>query len=578
MPKKNIIDENVYIDSYKMCAIYARKSHGLDTNTKENQFDNCMAITIENNLSLYAFYYEKVTAVQIPIYERKEFHSLICDAKAGRFKTLIVSTLDRLVRRYDDWVQTKEFLNKYGIKLIFADKGPTFDINAPFSDLTIKMELLNAIQEAEKIKYRTDSGKATSRDNGKYSSGKYIPLGYSKSPTCNEYSVNLIESKFINYIFKSSAEYLKSYKKIKYSELGKNALCLATQISHNFSIEGLNNLISTLEKEIDIKLVKDLITILKTSNSYNSFKPQIKNCIDRFSSKPTSCIKSILSNPVYTGLLYMISKDKENPYLIPDEAIIQNFNTFSLDYTAFNETTNIDGFINRDLFELVYCYIYKLQISKKDLTPDFIFKNKLKCSCGKKLYLIEPGILSCNNKKCYKYHKNTVIKLILSSVIDEILKDGKNTFNKFIEEINLNISRLNKKLNYFRKKSDELTDKYLLSNDSLIETYIYDNTQSIEEILNSIANHERKKAFLEDLSEHALNTPNISTSIDEEKQEIKRHLIFNLLSNEDIYSSLLNGLIKEVILSYDEQSQFISGNIEYSVTTKNSSHICACIH
>ena len=55
----------------------------------------------------------------------------------------------------------------------------------------------------------------------------------------------------------------------------------------------------------------------------------------------------------------MIPRNKKNQYSIPDKAIVEGFNTFLLDYTAFNETSNIDGFINRDIFELIYCYIYK---------------------------------------------------------------------------------------------------------------------------------------------------------------------------------------------------------------------------
>lgn len=580
MPKKNIKGKNTYIDASKMCAIYGRKSHAYDNNTKENQFNKCMEIATKNNLALHGFYFEQVTAVQIPIYERKEFHSLICDAKAGRFKTLIVSTLDRLVRRYDDWIQTKEFLNKYNIKLIFADKGTNFDINSPFSDTVIRMELLNAISEAENIKSRTDFGKATSRANGEYSSGGSIPLGYSKVPNSKEYSINIIESKFINYLFESSTEYIKSYKQIKYSKIGKDTLHLATKVLNNFSIDGLNTLLCTLKKENDITLIKDLIELLKTYNSHDLFKFQLNNFITVFSSKKSlgSYVKDILLNPVYTGLLYMIPRNKKNQYSIPDKAIVEGFNTFLLDYTAFNETTNIDGFINRDIFELIYCYIYKSQIGKKDLTPHFILKKKLKCSCGKKLYLIESGILSCNNKKCHKYHKNTVLELVLSSIIDEILLDGKNAFNKFIEELNLNISRLNKKLNYFRKRNDELTDKYILNPDEFIEASIYDNTQSIEKILNLIANHECKKALIEDLKEPVLNTENPSLSMGKERQELKRLLIFNILNNEDTYSSLLNGLIKEVIISYDNKSELLSGSIQYEVTTKNNSCICACIN
>ena len=580
MPRKKIKNESTYIDSSKMCAIYGRKSYKSDSNTKENQFDKCMAIATKNNLALHGFYFEEVTAVQIPIYERKEFHSLICDAKAGRFKTLIVSTLDRLVRRYDDWIQTKEFLNKYNIKLIFADKGTTFDINSPFSDIIIKMELLNAILEAENIKSRTDSGKAISRANGEYSSGGGVPLGYSKVPNSKKYSINIIESKFINYLFESTTEYIKSYKQIRYSKIGKDTLYFATKVLNNFSVDGLNTLLSTLKKENDITLIKDLIGLLKTYTSHDIFKFQLNNFITLFSSKKNlgSYVKEILLNPVYTGLLYMIPRNKKNQSSIPDRAIVKGFNTFLLDYNAFNETTNIDGFINREIFELIYCYIYKLQIDKKDLTPPFIFKKKLKCSCGKKLYITEPGILYCNNNKCHKYHKDTVLELVLSSIIDEILLDGKNTLNKFIEELTLNISRLNKKLNYFRKKNDELTDKYILNPDEFIEDSIYDNTQSIEKLLNIIANHECKKALIEDLKEHVLNTENLSTSIGEERQELKRLLILNILKNEDTYSSLFNGLIKEVIISYDKKAKLLSGSIHYEVTTKNSSCICACIN
>ncbi|WP_243275907.1 hypothetical protein [Clostridium saudiense] len=442
------------------------------------------------------------------------------------------------------------------------------------------MELLNAIQEAERIKYRTDFGKSISRANGEYSSGASIPLGYSKVPNSKKYSINIIESKFINYLFESSTEYIKSYKQIKYSKIGKDTLYLATKVLNNFSIDGLNTLLCTLKKENDITLIKDLIELLKTYTSHDLFEFQLNNFITIFSSKKSlgSYVKDILLNPVYTGLLYMIPRNKKNQSSIPDKAIVEGFNTFLLDYTAFNETTNIDGFINRDIFELIYCYIYKLQIGKKDLTPHFIFKKKLKCSCGKKLYLIEPGILFCNNKKCHKYHKNTVLELVLSSIIDEILLDGKNTFNKFIEELNLNISRLNKQLNYFRKKNDELADKYILNPNEFIEASIYDNTQSIEKILNTIANHERKKALIEDLKESVLNTENPSLSIGEERQELKRLLIFNILNNEDAYSSLLNGLIKEVIILYDKKSELLSGNIQYEVTTKNNSCICACIN
>lgn len=580
MPKKNIENQIAYIDACKTFAIYGRQSHNQDNNTRDNQFDKCMEIATKNNLALYAFYFEEVTAVKIPIYERKVFHSLMCDAKAGKFKTLIVSTLDRLVRRYDDWIQTKEFLNKYNIKLIFADKGTDFDINCPLSDPIIKLELLNAIREAENIKHRTDLGKATSRANGEYSSGGGIPLGYSKITNSKKYCINILESKFINYLFESSFEYIKSYKQIQYTNIGKNALYLATEALNNFSIDGLNTFISTLENESDINLIKDLIELLKTYNSNDSFESQLNNFIEVFAGKNSLgvLVKSILLNPIYTGLLYMIQRDKKNPYSIPDEAIIEGFNTFSLDYTAFNQTTNIDGFINRSIFESVYCYIYKLQIGKKDLTPHFMFKNKLKCNCGKKLYLVEPGILSCNNKKCNKYHKATILELVLETIIDEIVIDGKNTFNKFIEELNLNISKLNKNLNYLRKKNDELIDKYILTPDEFIEASIYDNTQSIEKILNIIANHERKKALIEDLKDTVLNTENLSVNIIDGNKELKELLIFNIFKKEDTYSSLLNGLIKELIISYDKKSQLLSGSIKYEVTTKNSSCVCACIH
>ena len=121
MPKKNIKTQSSYMDCSKTCAIYERQSHDYDNNTKKNQFDKCMNIATKNNLALYAFYFEKITAVQIPIYERKEFYSLICDAKAGRFKTLIVATLDRLTRNYNEYLNLKLLLKELNIKLIVAN-------------------------------------------------------------------------------------------------------------------------------------------------------------------------------------------------------------------------------------------------------------------------------------------------------------------------------------------------------------------------------------------------------------------------------------------------------------------------
>ena len=61
----------------------------------------------EKNLLIYNVYTDFDSAKKLSPTKRKGLSKLLADAKAGCFKTVIIYRLDRLVRRYKDWLEIK---------------------------------------------------------------------------------------------------------------------------------------------------------------------------------------------------------------------------------------------------------------------------------------------------------------------------------------------------------------------------------------------------------------------------------------------------------------------------------------
>lgn len=428
---------NIINSPENLAVIYVRKSHNLDNYSEDTQYNACIERMYSEGLQLYNYYYEVVTAVQKHIYERKQFNNLIQAAKEGYFKTLIVYRLDRLVRRKDDFMQVINFLKKYGIRLIIADMPKNIDINDPNCQLELNLQVFSAFNEAMTTNERTSKGKRESRESGRYNPGKYITMGYMQSDNPKEYVINELESIIVKYIYYLAINNIEYLNNINIPKISDTLSLLLKEISQNFSLTDLEQLKFRFPN--DLKLINPIITFLRNNSFSNDYKNIIENCLSKLSK---SSIERILSNPVYSGLLYVSSNPNSKNTKFADESVIEtdiSSSGYALNLDVFVKTSNIPGFIGIDSFEKTYCFLFNIKVDKQTNTIPFLLDNKIRCSCGKKLVQISSGILQCPDN-CYKYYKETVLKMILNQITNTLLSENPGEFDKFIENINISLN------------------------------------------------------------------------------------------------------------------------------------------
>lgn len=102
-------------------AIYARISGKNQSESIEAQVSRGEEVAFENNLLIYKVYKEEISATKNKIKDREALHNMLEDAKAGYFKYLIVFRRDRLARVFDDYLEIKNKLLKYGVTILFTN-------------------------------------------------------------------------------------------------------------------------------------------------------------------------------------------------------------------------------------------------------------------------------------------------------------------------------------------------------------------------------------------------------------------------------------------------------------------------
>ncbi len=123
----------------------------------------------------------------IPLHERPEGRRLLEDAKAGRFRTVIVHKLDRLGRSLLVIVDAHDRLETSGVSLRSATEP--IDTSNPSGRLIFQMLASFAEYERGTIRERTQAGLHRALRNGKFS-GR-IPYGYRRS--LDETSLTLVQ-------------------------------------------------------------------------------------------------------------------------------------------------------------------------------------------------------------------------------------------------------------------------------------------------------------------------------------------------------------------------------------------------
>lgn len=553
-----------------LAAIYVRKSHHLDNYSEDTQYNACIERMYSEGLQLYNYYYEVVTAVQKHIYERKQFNNLIQAAKKGYFKTLIVFKLDRLVRRKDDLMQVINFLKKYKIRLVIADIPNNIDINDPNRQLELNLQVLSAFNEAQSTNERTTKGKRESRESGRYNPGRNLPIGYIKSNTPKEYEINKLESIIVKYIYDLAIYNIEYLNDINSLKISNTISVLLRAISENFSLNKLEQL--KFKFPNDLKLINPLISFLRSNSFSDNYKANIDYCLSKLSKNN---IERILSNPVYAGLHYVSTDPNAKNARFATESVIKTDMSpigYALNLDVFVETTNIPGFIGIDSFEKTYCFLFDLKTNKKSNTIPFLLDNKIRCSCGKKLVQITPGILQCPNN-CYKYYKETILKMVLNQITNTILNENVGEFDKFIENINTSLNSYLRNVEKLRLKKNRLVGSFIENPTPSNEELIYSIQKDIENLSNITASHMEVQSFL----------IRIKNLIIDKNNNLKNHkrvaefLCNYILSNENYYAPIFKKFIKEVKITNAKNSRTIKSTIKFKFTSSKSGYLSSCL-
>lgn len=106
--------------SSNLAVIYTKLPLNSDKNYKTHLKD-CRKFINSNHFKLFKIYNDDSLTEDTPLCCRPEFSELICDAKNGKFNTLIVPSIDILTRTYTDYLSLKSLLQELNIKLIAAN-------------------------------------------------------------------------------------------------------------------------------------------------------------------------------------------------------------------------------------------------------------------------------------------------------------------------------------------------------------------------------------------------------------------------------------------------------------------------
>ncbi|MDK0565585.1 hypothetical protein P5E48_11545 [Clostridium perfringens] len=417
----------------------------------------------------------------------------------------------------------------------------------------------------DRINTRASLGRVFRRKSGAYNCGNNIPFGYKKissSPEENKIS----KSKFIEEEVKiDSIKYLfESFKLLMQNEkdlFNCNYKNLLKNLKNNFEllINNIfdNNSFSDISDDLlyeyrnhkpSNEFLLSVKVSFKANKSYtldalNSIKNHFLIFPKTKKSRPITNIEAILTNIIYGGYILEFSKDYkeiENKFNSTEEFEMYKLGlkkldetNFLLDNSAVIKTQNIKSYLNEETFQKVYCYLVSRKYLKFDFTPNFLFKNELRCSCGGKFIITHSEILIC--KKCnLKFIKNDILNFIIETLLKKIISNNTSGFSKFKAQIENEIKK-------FEFTIDSLTKTKL----NTMKTYLQTPKSNLD------------KEFIKK------NIDDICSKLDKNKQlccECRKKLN-NITSLEDIFLNKDNEINKNIVTKiYSEIFYYINSN------------------
>jgi putative DNA-invertase from lambdoid prophage Rac len=140
-------------------ALYLRVS--TSEQTTANQRPDLDHLLASRGLTADIVYEEKASAAKF----RPEFERMLGDARAGKFDTLAIWSIDRFGRSLSGNLNDFVALEKLGVRILSA-REPWIDTQGPVKELLIAIFSWVAQQERERLIERTRAGIATSRARG----------------------------------------------------------------------------------------------------------------------------------------------------------------------------------------------------------------------------------------------------------------------------------------------------------------------------------------------------------------------------------------------------------------------------
>ena len=482
-------------------AIYARISGTRDNNSISSQIQLATNALKKRNLLAYDVYTDFNSAKKLSPNKRKGLSKLLADAKAGCFKTVIIYRLDRLVRKYEDWLEIKNTFSKLGIKLIYSDESQSFALNSSQGEFFENLMVMVAEMEPDTINQRASNGRKFRRKQGAYSCGSNVPFGYKKDKRddfeSNKSSKSIfteepIKLAFVKFIYLEFYELIVKYKssidfdkKISSSTI-YNTLEEAINYIEKYIDKGklpllnlnrdtpIYELCSTINHSLETTSYEIVLNNLNAVKSHYLFNPKTNK--QRNTNNITVCLK----NNIYSG--YML-EDSNHPckglkYDTDDNEIPIPYE--ALDEDAFIKANNLNGVIPYDIFKTVYPYLIYESMVKIDRTPSFLLKGALKCSCNKGLKLIDNSYLHCGNSNCTAFLKNDLLKFIVNEVVKDCLYKSDTTIKRFLNTLHKRTEIDKSNINSLKKKKFQAVSNYINSKDDSFINYIYDKKVSID--------------------------------------------------------------------------------------------------
>jgi site-specific DNA recombinase len=582
-------DDKTLVNPNNYAAIYARISGTKDNNSIHAQIDGAKKVLSQRSLLLYGVYEDRVSGHFTPPPDRKGFGKLLEDAKAGCFKTLVAYRHDRLVRKLNDWVDLKNQLNKLGVKIVFSDTSEYQSDNSAQGDFLENLIVMVAELEPNNIAERSSKGLDFRRKQGVYFPGGKTPFGYDReiigsntssdsSETKNyksKYNKNPLEAAFIEYIFRTYKDLIKSGK-AKTSILKDCINSLLTDIMSHLTIEGIDNLITACAESNRTPLLKEIRRQLNVIGT-NELKSKLDSVKEHLAGTSNN-LETIIKNEIYFGLILTNPKQK-------NRGIIMGKGEPSLDMASFTKSINADKIIpEKNVFETVYCHANLKDILKEE-EPDHLFKGKILCGkCGVKMKL-QDHLFNCVSSKakineCKSFIKTNLIESILNTIIKDALSDSSEGFNKFSNKIEDKIKVLEREI--LKTRSDKMSEmkKYIETKHPSCINNISKLNDELSSHLKKIASFRKEIDYVNQLKEivSAFNNTSKQNKVSEE-QLVLIQLLFtkHIMSNQDIFRPIFDRLIKSVRVSTIESNEktncSISIEYEYKYRDKKCRNI-----